>query len=310
METACTVRLVADESAARLDQYIFRSLTGTSRTAVQRLITDGHVTVNDTAAKPSQRTRLGDVIVVKIPPPQPSPLLVPEDIPLSILYEDGDVIVVNKPAGITVYPAFGHPSHTLMNAIMAHCPAITEIDGSVRPGIVHRLDKDTSGVMVVAKSKAAQLNLSAQLKGRRMLKQYLVLVEGHPKPDEGTVDAPMGRHPRDRKKMAVVEGGREARTLYRVLRHLNGYALVEATLQTGRTHQIRVHFARMGWPVVGDAVYGVKVGWLDRQFVHACRLGLCLPSSGQWREFTAGLPADLEQALEAISGLRRPPCSS
>lgn len=297
------VRLVADQAGVRLDQYICQSQTAISRSSVQRLINDGRVTVNDALAKPSQRTRVGDVIVVRVPSPEPSPLLVPEDTPLDVLYEDRDIIVVNKPAGTTVYPAFGHASHTLMNAILAHCPGITEIDGSVRPGIVHRLDKDTSGVMVVAKNKSAQLNLSTQLKGRHVLKQYLVLVRGNPKPEEGTVDAPIGRHPRDRKRMAVVAGGRGARTLYRVRRHLNGYALVEATLQTGRTHQIRVHFSRMGWPVIGDATYGVRVEWLHRQFVHASRLGLRLPSSGEWVEFSAELPRDLQAALARISRL-------
>ncbi len=296
-----TIRLVADRAGVRLDHYICQTCTGVSRTTVQRLIGDGHVTLNDMAVKASQKIRPGDVVVVSVPPPQPSPVLVPEGIPLDILYEDADILVVNKPAGVTVYPAPGHPRQTLMNAVLAHFPDVSKIDGSVRPGIVHRLDKDTSGVMVVAKSKVAQLNLSAQLKNRRVLKQYLVLVKGNPTPGEGTVDAPIGRHPKDRKRMAVVKGGREARTLYRVVRRLGGYSLVEATLETGRTHQIRVHFSRMGWPVVGDGVYGVKVDWLGRQFVHASRLGLRLPSNSQWAVFSAGLPPDLGEALERIS---------
>ncbi len=296
-----TIRLVADRAGVRLDHYICQTCTGVSRTTVQRLIGDGHVTLNDMAVKASQKIRPGDVVVVSVPPPRPSPVLVPEGIPLDILYEDADILVVNKPAGVTVYPAPGHPRQTLMNAVLAHFPDVSKIDGSVRPGIVHRLDKDTSGVMVVAKSKVAQLNLSAQLKNRRVLKQYLVLVKGNPTPGEGTVDAPIGRHPKDRKRMAVVKGGREARTLYRVVRRLGGYSLVEATLETGRTHQIRVHFSRMGWPVVGDGVYGVKVDWLGRQFVHASRLGLRLPSNSQWAVFSAGLPPDLGEALERIS---------
>lgn len=296
-----TIRLVADRAGVRLDHYICQTCTGVSRTTVQRLIGDGHVTLNDMAVKASQKIRPGDVVVVSVPPPQPSPVLVPEGIPLDILYEDADILVVNKPAGVTVYPAPGHPRQTLMNAVLAHFPDVSKIDGSVRPGIVHRLDKDTSGVMVVAKSKVAQLNLSAQLKNRRVLKQYLVLIKGNPTPGEGTVDAPIGRHPKDRKRMAVVKGGREARTLYRVVRRLGGYSLVEATLETGRTHQIRVHFSRMGWPVVGDGVYGVKVDWLGRQFVHASRLGLRLPSNSQWAVFSAGLPPDLGEALERIS---------
>jgi 23S rRNA pseudouridine1911/1915/1917 synthase len=250
------------------------------------------------AAKASQKIRAGDVVLVNVPPPEPSPLLVPENIPLDIVHEDADIVVVNKPAGVTVYPAPGHPHQTLMNAILAHCPDVSRIDGSVRPGIVHRLDKDTSGVMVVAKNKAAQLNLSAQLKNRRVLKQYLVLVRGNPVPEQGTVEAPIGRHPRDRKRMAVVSGGRQARTLYRVVRRVGRYALVEATLETGRTHQIRVHFSHVGWPVAGDGVYGVKVGWLGRQFVHASRLGLRLPSNNEWAVFSAELPKDLGEALE------------
>ncbi len=296
-----TIRLVADRAGVRLDHYICQTCRGVSRTTVQRLIGDGHVTLNDMAVKASQKIRPGDVVVVSVPPPQPSPVLVPEGIPLDILHEDAEILVVNKPAGVTVYPAPGHPRQTLMNAVLAHFPDVSKIDGSVRPGIVHRLDKDTSGVMVVAKSKVAQLNLSAQLKNRRVLKQYLVLVKGNPTPGEGTVDAPIGRHPKDRKRMAVVKGGREARTLYRVVRRLGGYALVEATLETGRTHQIRVHFSRMGWPVVGDGVYGVKVDWLCRQFVHASRLGLRLPSNNQWVVFSAALPPDLGEALERIS---------
>jgi len=295
-----TIRLTADRAGIRLDQFICQSCTGISRTSVQRLIADGLVTLNGRAAKASQKTKAGDVVVASIPPPEPSPYLIPEDIPLDILYEDADILVVNKPAGVTVYPAPGHPRQTLMNAVLAHCPGITRIDGSVRPGIVHRLDKDTSGVMVVAKSKAAQLNLSAQMKSRRVLKQYLVLVRGNPVPERGTVDAPIGRHPRDRKKMAVVTGGREARTLYRVVKRLGSYALVEATLETGRTHQIRVHFSRMGWPVAGDGVYGVKVEWLKRQFVHARRLGLRLPGNDEWVVFSAELPRDLGEALERI----------
>ena len=289
---------MADRSGVRLDQYICQSDTGISRTSVQRLIGDGHVTLNDMAAKASQKIRAGDVVLVNVPPPEPSPLLVPENIPLDIVHEDADIVVVNKPAGVTVYPAPGHPHQTLMNAILAHCPDVSRIDGSVRPGIVHRLDKDTSGVMVVAKNKAAQLNLSAQLKNRRVLKQYLVLVRGNPVPEQGTVEAPIGRHPRDRKRMAVVSGGRQARTLYRVVRRVGRYALVEATLETGRTHQIRVHFSHVGWPVAGDGVYGVKVGWLGRQFVHASRLGLRLPSNNEWAVFSAELPRDLAEALE------------
>ena len=300
MEIAKTIHLIAAKAGLRLDLYICQSDKDFTRSYVQRLINSGYVTVNDRVAKPSLKIKVGDAIVVNLPPPEPSPTLVAEHMPLAILYEDSDLLVIDKPAGITVYPAPGHPSHTLMNAVLAHCPDISNIDGSVRPGIVHRLDKDTSGVMVVAKNRVAQLNLSAQLKSRRVLKKYLVLVKGHPSPEEGVIEAPIGRHPKDRKRMAVVPGGREARTLYRVKRRLDGYTLVEATLQTGRTHQIRVHFSRMGWPVAGDPVYGMRTPHLQRQFVHAFLLGFRLPSTGEYVEFQSELPADLEEALEKV----------
>jgi 23S rRNA pseudouridine1911/1915/1917 synthase len=300
MDAGKRVSLLADKSGIRLDLYVCQSCEGLSRSFVQKLIEDGHVIVNGERGKPSRKVRFGDTILVNVPPPEPCPELVPEEVPLAILYEDGDILVVNKPAGLTVYPAPGHPRNTLMNAILAHFPEITCIESSVRPGVVHRLDKDTSGAMVVAKNKVSQLNLAAQFKGHRMLKKYLVLVKGSPYPEQGVIEAPISRHPKDRKRMAVVEGGREARTLYKVTKRFNGYSLVEATLQTGRTHQIRVHFSHKGWPVVGDAVYGVRVPWLDRQFVHAWRLGFKLPSSGEYFEFQAELPADLRLALEAV----------
>lgn len=302
-DAARRLSLAADTSGDRLDLFISRSAEGLSRSLVQKLIEDGRVTVNGDPAKPSRRVKAGDAVVVDVPPPQPSPELVPEAVPLAVLYEDRDILVVNKPAGVTVYPAPGHPRHTLMNAVLAHCPEIAGIESSVRPGVVHRLDRNTSGAMVVAKNKAAQLNLVSQFKDRRMLKKYLVLVQGHPSPEEGAIEAPIGRHPRDRKRMAVVEGGRPSRTLYRVLRRLPDYCLLEATLLTGRTHQIRVHVAHRRWPVVGDGVYGVTVDWLGRQFVHSWKLGFRLPGSGQHLELEAPLPDDLAEALETASRL-------
>jgi 23S rRNA pseudouridine1911/1915/1917 synthase len=303
MDADKLLSLSADRSGIRLDLYVCQSSEGLSRSFVQKLIEDGHVTINGELGKPSRKVRIGDAILVNLPPPEPSTDLVPEDLPLAILYEDGDILVVNKPAGLTVYPAPGHPRHTLMNGILAHSPEITRIESSVRPGVVHRLDKDTSGAMVVAKNKVAHLNLASQFKGHRVLKKYLVLVKGCPSPEQGAIEAPISRHPKDRKRMAVVEGGRESRTLYKVTRRFNGYSLVEATLQTGRTHQIRVHFAHRRWLVVGDAVYGVRVEWLSRQFVHAWTLGFKLPSNGEWVEFTAPLPQDLEEAVETVSRL-------
>ncbi len=293
----------ADRSGVRLDLFICQSCEGLSRSLVQKLIDDGHVLINGELGKPSRKVKVGDVILIHVPPPEPSPELVPEEVPLAILYEDRDILVVNKPAGVTVYPAPGHPCHTLMNAVLAHCPEISSIESSVRPGVVHRLDKDTSGAMVVAKNKAAQLNLISQFRSHRMLKKYLVLVKGCPSPEQGVIEAPIGRHPKDRKRMAVVEDGRASRTLYRVTRRFNGYSLVEATLQTGRTHQIRVHFSHKRWPVVGDGVYGVQVEWLGRQFVHAWTLGFKLPGSGEYAEFRAELPADLQEALDVVARL-------
>lgn len=290
-------------AGVRLDLFICQSCEGLSRSLVQKLIDDGHVLINGELGKASRRVRVGDEILVQVPPPEPSPQLLAEDLPLDIVYEDGDILVVDKPAGLTVYPAPGHPRHTLMNAILAHYPEIASIESSVRPGVVHRLDKDTSGLMVVAKNKAAQLNLALQIKSHRVLKKYLVLVKGAPSPGRGAVEAPIGRHPKDRKRMAVVEGGRPSRTLYEVTRRFNGYSLLEATLQTGRTHQIRVHFAHRGWPVVGDPVYGARVPWLGRQFVHARTLGLRLPGSGKYVEFQSEPPADLREALETVSSL-------
>jgi len=301
MEITRTFRLVVDKANLRFDKYICQSHKGLSRSYVQKLIEEGYVTVNGQMAKPSLKLKVGDVIVINLPPPSPSPTLAPEHMPLAIIYEDSDLLVIDKPSGIPVHPAPGHPSHTLINAILAHCPQISAIDSSLRPGIVHRLDKDTSGLMIVAKNKAAQLNLYAQWKNRRVLKRYLVLVKGRPSPEEGTIEAPIGRHPRDRKRMAVVPQGREARTLYRVARYLGDYTLVEATPQTGRTHQIRVHFSTIGCPVAGDAVYGVRLPYLGRQFVHACLLGFRLPSTGEYVEFRSELPAELGQVLERLS---------
>lgn len=301
MEIDRTLCLEVEEANHRLDSYISRLCQDLSRSYIQKLIDDGFVTVNDQVVKPSYKTRAGDTILIELPPPPPPASLLPESIPLAVVYEDNDLMVIDKPAGITVHPAPGNPNHTLVNAVLAHCPDIIGLDTSLRPGIVHRLDKNTSGLMVVAKNKETQLNLSAQLKNRRILKKYLVLVRGCPFPEEGEISAPIGRHPKNRKKMAVVPEGREAHTSYRVIRPMKGYSLVEATIRTGRTHQIRVHFSSIGHPVIGDDTYGVRTPYLDRQFLHAYMLGFRLPGIGEWVEFTSELPADLEQALANLS---------
>ena len=295
-----TYSFVADKPGIRLDKFVGEKCLELSRTHAQKLIADGSITVNGRVAKASLKLDVCDRIDVIIPPTPPSPLS-PEAIPLNIIYEDADLLVVDKPAGLTVHPAPGHPDHTLVNAILSHFPHLVDISDSLRPGIVHRLDKDTSGVMLVAKNKVAQANLISQFKTRAIVKAYLALVKGHLTPERGIIEAAIGRDPRNRKRMAVVTEGREARTEYRVIKYLGNYSLLEVIPETGRTHQIRVHLAAIGYPVAGDAMYGVKSSYLSRQFLHACRLGFKLPSTDEYVEFTSELPLDLAQALKDIS---------
>ena len=291
---------VVDTLGARLDKYIGEKCPEISRTYAQKLIADGHITVNDRIAKSSLKLSIGDRLRVVIPFTIPNTLS-SEAIPLDIIYEDDDLLVIDKPAGLTVHPAPGHPNHTLVNAILSHFPRLADIGDSLRPGVVHRLDKDTSGLMVVAKNDIAQLNLSKQFKAHSVIKAYLALVKGRLAPEQGIIEAPMERDPRNRKRMAVVAEGKEARTEYRVIKYIGNYTLLEVMPQTGRTHQIRVHLSAIGYPVVGDKVYGVKSPYLSRQFLHACHLGFKLPSTGEYIEFTSELPPDLEQALENIA---------
>ena len=294
-----TYSFVADKQGARLDKYVYEKCSELSRTHAQKLIAGGYITVNDRVVKAGLKLDIGDRVNGVIPPTSPSPLL-PEAIPLKIIYEDDDLLVVDKPAGLTVHPAPGHPSHTLINAILSHFPHLADIGDSLRPGVVHRLDKDTSGVMIVAKNSVAQANLAEQFKTHSVVKAYLVLVKGHLTPENGLIEAPIGRDPRNRKRMAVVAQGREARTQYHVIRYIGNYTLLEVRPETGRTHQIRVHLSAIGYPVVGDTTYGVKSAYLSRQFIHASRLGFYLPSSGEYVEFTSDLSPDLEQALKDI----------
>ena len=262
------------------------------------MIDAGLVTVEGRVPKASEKVREGLEVTVTVPPPEETGLQ-PEPIPVTIIYQDPDIIVVDKPAGLTVHPAPGHPQGTLVNALLAACPDLQGISGTLRPGIVHRLDKDTSGLLVVAKNDRAMRSLQAQLKERQVHKTYLALVHGVPKPREGQIEAPIGRHPKNRKKMAVVEGGRESVTRYRVREELpGGYSLLEVEPVTGRTHQIRVHLAAIGHPIIGDAVYGRASKLLGRQFLHAHRLGFRMPASGREIEFESPLPEDLRGALE------------
>jgi 23S rRNA pseudouridine1911/1915/1917 synthase len=294
------VILQADRAGVRVDKYIAEAVPDLSRAAVQRLMDEGRILVNGAAVKPSRRLELGDTISVLIPPPQMTEI-VAETIPLDVVYEDSDIIVVNKPAGMVVHPAFGHVGGTLVNAVLAHCPDLSGVGGELRPGIVHRLDKDTSGLIVVAKGDTALRNLQAQFKGREVRKVYLALAEGHVTPATGLIDAPIGRDPKARKKMAVVaKGGREAQTEYQVRENYEAHTLVEAHPLTGRTHQIRIHMAFIGHPIAGDPIYGFRKqrARSPRLFLHAARLGFRLPGSGEWREFQAPLPADLAAVLE------------
>ncbi len=293
-----TIKMAVEETGGRLDKYI-ADHTDLSRAHIQQLILAGDILIGGMKAKPSRRITINEQITINVPAPKPISIE-PENIPLNIVYEDSDLLVIDKPAGMTVHPAAGNWSGTMVNAILAHCPDLPGIKGSLRPGIVHRLDKDTSGLIVSAKNDAAQLNLSKQIKSHEFTKVYMVLVDGHLSPAEGAIEGAIGRHPGDRKRMAVVSGGREARTIYKVLEYIGNCTLLEVHLETGRTHQIRVHFSSIGFPVTGDAVYGEKSRLIKRQFLHAHRLGFRLPSSGEYREFESDLPDDLKQALRSI----------
>jgi 23S rRNA pseudouridine1911/1915/1917 synthase len=283
----------------RLDKYLTQVLPQFSRAYLQKLILQGYILINGQKTKANQRLNKADRITVELPALPDRPLA--EPIPLTIIYEDKDILVIDKPAGLTVHPAPGHPSHTLVNAVLAHCPGLAMSNELMRPGIVHRLDKDTSGLIVIAKNDYAREYLAAQFKSRTVTKGYLVLVKGRLSPELGIIEAPIGRDPHSRRKMAIVESGKEASTQYQVRKYLNNYTLVEVTPLTGRTHQIRVHLSAIGCPVVGDTIYGIKSAQLNRQFIHAYRLGFRLPSTKQYREFTSNLPVDLEQALEYLS---------
>ncbi|HEX79037.1 MAG TPA: RluA family pseudouridine synthase [Dehalococcoidia bacterium] len=295
-----THRFTVGEPGSRLDTFISDRLPELSRTYIQKLIADGYITVNERTVKSSHRVVAGECIAITFPPPSPSTLAA-EDIPLNIVYEDKDLLVIDKPAGLTVHPAPGSPDHTLVNALLARFADLPAGSDLMRPGIVHRLDKDTSGLMLVARNRGALNKLANQFKARSVTKTYLVLVKGHLSPESGFIDAPIGRDPHNRKRMAVVDGGRQARTEYRVKKYIGSCSLLEVRLETGRTHQIRVHLSAIGYPVVGDTTYGVKSQFLSRQFVHAYRLGFRLPSSGIYVEFESDLPPDLQQALENIT---------
>ena len=295
--------LTADREGERLDAFLARSVPDLTRSAAQRLLERGAVTLRGRAAKKNDKTRLGDTLTVCLPEPQPVDL-VPQDIPLDVIYEDDDVIVVNKPVGLVVHPAPGHPDGTLVNALLYHCgTSLSGINGELRPGIVHRIDRDTSGLIVAAKNDRAHLALAAQLQDHSLARVYEAVAVGGFREDCGTVDAPIGRHPVDRKKMAVDrKNGREAVTHWSVLARYPGYTHVECRLETGRTHQIRVHLASIGHPLLGDTVYGSKKPWpgLADQCLHARRLRFVHPSTGEPLELECPLPDWFRDVLEKL----------
>ncbi len=290
----------------RLDKFLVEQLPEFSRARLQALIKDGRVLVDGKAASKSGFTlEGGETVQVQVPPAAPSELI-PEDIPLDVIFENDDVLIVNKAAGMVVHPAAGHHTSTLIHAALAHAPQIEGVGGELRPGLVHRLDKDTSGLIVLAKNDAAQHSLQAQFQQRSAQKTYLALVDGRPATPEGRIEAAIGRDPRERKRMAIIRSargrGREAVSEYRTLQEYEDHTLLEVDIHTGRTHQIRVHLAFIRCPVVGDTVYGRRKPSLPlkRQFLHAARLGLNLPGETEMRIFSAPLPPDLQHVLNNL----------
>ena len=290
---------VITDQTGRIDKVLTSLEPKITRSQLKNLINDGHVTVNGQAVKPKYKVQAGDKISLVKPEPQ-SLELTPENIPLDIVYEDDDVIVVNKPQGMVVHPAPGHPDHTLVNALLYHSPLST-INGTFRPGIVHRIDKDTSGLLMVAKNDLAHQSLAEQLRNKTNKREYLALVYGQIKEDEGTIDAPLGRNPQDRKKQAVVKGGRHAVTHFKVIKRYDNFTLVKCILETGRTHQIRVHMKYIGHPLVGDPLYGPrKVIGKNGQFLHAALLGFKHPRTGKEMVFEAPLPENFQKMLDKL----------
>lgn len=288
--------------SGRLDVFLASRLEGVSRSAVQRLLTEGRVTCGGKALPKNYRLTGTETLRVELPEPEAVDLR-PQDIPLDVVYEDADVIVVNKPKGLVVHPAPGHPEGTLVNALLAHCgDSLSGIGGEIRPGIVHRIDKDTSGLIIAAKNDLAHRALAAQLKDHTLARTYECVVTGNLREERGTVDAPIGRSPKDRKKMAVVPGGRPAVTHWEVLARYPGYTHLRCRLETGRTHQIRVHMAYLGHPILGDTVYGAKkpVPGLTGQCLHAVGLRFVHPRTGETVELSCSLPEEFAALLRKL----------
>lgn len=296
-------KLVVDVDNVRLDAYIAKMKSDISRTMIQKLIEEGNILVNGKSKKISYKVQIGDEIELNIPEAKEIELKA-ENIPVEIVYEDNDIIVVNKPKGMVVHPANGNPDGTLVNAIMAMCKdSLSGIGGEIRPGIVHRLDKDTSGLLIVAKNDKAHINMSEQIKNREVKKIYIALVRGVVSENEATINMPIGRSTKDRKKMAVRKDGKEAVTHFKVLKRYNKYTLLEVKIDTGRTHQIRVHMAEIGHPVVGDMVYsnGKNEFGVEGQMLHAKSLDFRHPITGKQMHLEAELPEYFEKVLEQLT---------
>lgn len=299
--------LITEEGAGRrIDSYISELLEDKTRSAIQKLIDDGSVTVNQTEINKNYRLKMGDEIDIVIPAPKMLNV-VPQDLPIEIVYEDDDIIIVNKQKGMVVHPAPGNPDNTLVNALLYHCgERLSGINGVIRPGIVHRIDKDTSGLLIIAKNDAVHYKLADMIKEHNFLREYEAVVYGTLKETEGVVEAPIGRDPKNRQRMAVVlKGGKPAKTYYKVITQYDGFAHVRLRLETGRTHQIRVHMSHVGHAVAGDAVYGPKkcITALRGQCLHAGKIGFVHPVSNQYIEFSSPLPQYFEQFLKSLRQL-------
>lgn len=294
--------VLSEDADSRIDRYLAQQMPDQSRSFLQKLIREEQITVNGRPVKANYRLQPEDQVLVIVPDPQ-LPDILPENIPLDILYEDSDVLVINKPKGMVVHPAAGHYTNTVVNAVMYHCQGnLSGINGVMRPGIVHRIDRDTTGAIVICKNDQAHQSLAQQLKEHSITRSYRAIVWNNLKEDEGTVDRPIGRHPVDRKKMAVNEkNGKTAVTHYRVLERFGSFTYIECRLETGRTHQIRVHMASIGHPLLGDEVYGPSGKQpfrLQGQCLHAMTLGFRHPSTGEYVEFEAPLPEYFTQLLK------------
>ena len=297
-----TIEAVPADAGKRADAWLAERAEGMTRSAAVRLMEEGRVTAGGKPLAKNYRLTGGETVEIALPDPEPIEA-VPQDIPLDVVYEDGDVIVVNKPKGLVVHPAPGHPDGTLVNALLYHCgDSLSGVGGAMRPGVVHRIDRDTSGLIIAAKNDFAHQGLAAQLQDHTLSRIYRCIVTGNLREDQGTVDAPIGRHRTDRKKMAVVPGGRPAVTHWRALERFPGFTYVECRLETGRTHQIRVHMAHTGHPVLGDTVYGAKkpVPGLQGQCLHAVGLRFLHPRTGEAVELSCPLPEEFDRQLEKL----------